>query len=81
MPSYNKLANAFGMNIFELEDELDMTSGRGFTEKLMPMLNMFTQGKEQNDKGGRPQSSESELTESGATTRDAGSNIGRGGNI
>jgi hypothetical protein len=81
--SINKLANALGMNMCELEDELDMTAGMELTDKLMPMLNMFTQSKDgtQEKKAGREQKSESELSESGSATRDAGSNLPRGGNI
>lgn len=76
----NKIANSLGMNIFELENELDMTKGLKFTDKLMPMLNMYTQsGSIQDAK--RPQKSESELTESGIATRSAGSNLSRGGEV
>ena len=78
--SFNKIANCLGLDIFELEDELDMTNGLGFSEKLMPMLNMFTQSKE-DGQAGRKKKTESELSENGIATRDAGSNIGRGGNI
>lgn len=78
--SINKIANAMGKNLFELSDELDMTNALGLTEKLMPMLNMYTQG--QNEKtGGRPQKSATELTESGSVTRNAGSNMDKGGKI
>jgi hypothetical protein len=78
--SKNKLANALDMNVFELDRELEMTKGMGFTEKLMPMLNLFTMSGS-NDGAGRPQSSDSEISESAQNTRSAGSNLSRGGKI
>lgn len=78
--SINKIANAMGKNLFELTDELDMTKALGFTDKLMSMMNMYTQSQD-GKTGGRPQKSSSELTESGSETRNAGSNLDKGGKI
>jgi hypothetical protein len=78
--SINKIANAMGWNMFELVDELEMTNGLGFTDKLMSMMNMYTQA-QQGNTGGRPQKSANELSESGADTRNAGSNLDKGGKI
>lgn len=78
--SANSLASILNMNIFELSRELEMTKGMGFTEKLMPMLNLFTMSGN-NDGAGRPQSTDSEISESAQNTRSAGSNLSRGGKI
>lgn len=73
----NDIANALNKNIFELKRELEMTKAMGFSDMLLPMLNINTMS----NKGGRPQLKESELTESGQNTRDTGNNLARGGNI
>ena len=52
----NKIANAWGMNQFELLDELEMTKGLELTDKLLSMINVYTQGQE-DGKTGRPQKS------------------------
>lgn len=76
--SVNRIANAMNMNIFELEDELDLGNSMKIQEKLIPLLNIYTMS---NDKGGRPQKSIGDLTDSGSETRDSGSNIAKGGDI
>jgi len=76
--SINKLANSLDMNMFEFIDELEMTKGLGLVDKFMPMLNMYT---ETTDKNGRPQSAETELSESGAETRGSGANLTKGGSV
>lgn len=76
--SVNKIANAMGQNMFELIDDLEMTSGLGFTDKLMTMISLYNQTK---DSSGRPAKSENELTDSGQETRGSGSNIPKGGRI
>lgn len=78
--SANSLASILNMNVFELSRELEMTKGMGFTEKLMPMLNLFTMSGN-NDGAGRPQNSDSEITDSGSATRENSSNIPKGGKI
>lgn len=85
--SQNKIANALDMDIVELKRELEMTKNMGFTDLLMPMLNMYTgnsgsSGSSGNNKSpGAPQKSQSELTESGQETRSTSANQQRGGNI
>jgi hypothetical protein len=69
----NKIANSLGMDIFELEDELEMTHGMKLSEKLMSMVNMYTQPSP--DSVGRPQKKDEELSESGAVTRSQGGNL------
>jgi len=73
----NDIANALGKNVFELKRELEMTKAIGFSDMLLPMLNVNTMS----SKGGRPQSDVSDLSDAGLNTRDTGGNIDRGGNI
>ena len=54
-----------------------MWDGMGFNKLLKPMLNVFNQTKD----AGRPQSADSDLSESGEETRNNGSNLDRGGNV
>jgi hypothetical protein len=68
------------MDIFELEDDLDLTKGIGFCDKLLPMLNMFTQTNGQEEKG-RPQKEVEDLTDGGQESRATGSNLEKGGTI
>ena len=81
--SAQKIAHAFDMDIFELEDELDFTESLGFEARLKPLLSSYTMSKEdsQNKTTGREQKPESELTEAGAETRGSGSNVEKGGKI
>lgn len=76
----NKIASSFGMNKMELERELEEAKATGFSDKLIAMLNLNTMASPDKQTG-RPQSKETELTDSGAQTRDSGSNIEKGGNI
>jgi hypothetical protein len=76
--SPNKIANALDMDVFELKNELKMWDGMGFDKLLKPMLNIFNQT--QND-AGKPQSADSDLSDAGATTRETGSNIEKGGKV
>lgn len=78
--SANSWANSMDLNIFELTKELEMTKSMGFSDKLLPMLNIYTKSGG-DDKAGRPQSSNSELSESGQETRSESSNIDKGGTI
>lgn len=78
--SANAISNAMNLNVFELTKELELTKGLGLTDKLMPLLNLFTMSGD-NDGAGRPQSSDSEITESSDATRSNGSNLPRGGKI
>lgn len=76
----NKIACALDLNIFELRKELEMSKNSGFSERLTPMMNLFTMSGD-NEGAGRPQSSDSEISESAQNTRSAGSNLPRGGKI
>lgn len=64
----NKIACALDLNIFELRKELELSKNGGFADRLTPMMNMFTMSGN-NDGAGRPQSSESEISESSDATR------------
>jgi hypothetical protein len=75
--SANKIANALDMDIFEMKRELEMWDGMGFDKLLKPMLNMFNQ----KHGAGAPQKSQSEISDSGEDTRNAGSNIDKGGKV
>ena len=80
--SVNKIANALDMDLFELEDELDLTDGLGFADRLKPLLSAYTMSKDEAAKDtGAPRKSESQLSDSGQETRENGGNIGRGGKI
>ncbi len=79
----NKIASSLGMNKIELERELMEAKASKFTDKLLMMININTMPGTTSDNGagGRPQKSSDSLTDSGAETRDKGSNIDKGGNI
>jgi hypothetical protein len=77
--SMNSWGSALDLNIFELTRELKMTKAMGFPDMLLPMLNIYT--KSGDDTGGRPQSSNSELSEAGQETRSESSNIEKGGKV
>lgn len=81
--SFNKVANAMDMDILELKRELEMTKNLGFSDMLMPMLNMYTGNNTSNPSSspGAPQKEQSELTESGQETRSTTVNQQRGGKI
>lgn len=76
--SVNKIANAFGMNVFEFDDEMEFTKSFEMENMFTPLLNMYTGT---SSTGGRPQVESSELSESGVATRDSGGNIEKGGNV
>lgn len=78
--SANAISNAMNLNVFELTKELEMTKGLGLTDKLLPLLNLFTMSGS-NEGAGRPRNSESEVTDSGQATRENASNISRGGKV
>lgn len=79
----NKLASTIGLNKIELERELDEAKATGFTDKLMQMINLNTArtGSSTGNPVGRPRSSTTEISESGALTRATGANIERGGQV
>jgi len=74
-------AAALGKNPFTFERQLEMAKAKGFVDGLTPIL-MASQmsGKDSKDNG-RPQAKAGELGDSGTATRDAGSNIDKGGKV
>lgn len=81
--SLNKIANAFGMNKYELEDEVNEAKYSGFTDNLQLLLNINTMSKENinNESSGRPRKNDEDLSDSGLATRGTASNIEKGGNV
>lgn len=81
--SLNKIANAFGMNKYELEDEVNEAKYSGFTDNLQLLLNINTMSKEtiNNGNSGRPRKNDEDLSDSGLATRGTASNIEKGGNV
>ena len=79
--SLNKIANAFDMDQIEFKRELEMTKESGIGDLFMPLLNIYTASSGKSSDGGRPQKSSGEISESGEASRDAGTNIDRGGQI
>lgn len=74
-----KICAAIGMEPADFYRQLEECQAMGFADMLTPLVSIFQQGKD--DKGGRKQKPENELTEEGQAQRDNGSNIGRGGKI
>lgn len=74
----NKIASSLGLNKIELERELEEAKATNFTDKLTMLLNVNTMS---NKEVGRPQTSDSNITDSGAETRSKASNIEKGGKI
>ena len=82
--SINKIANAFGLNKYELEDEVNEAKYSGFTDKLQLLLNTNTMNRDtQNGDNhiGRPRKNDEDLSDSGLVARGAASNIERGGQV
>lgn len=86
---HQKIASALGMLPNTLEMQMAMTKSRDWVENLTPVRTSYTLGSEdittsdnKNTKtSGRTVKDDSELTDSGATTRSSGDNIAKGGNI
>ena len=75
-------SSALGMSPQDLYRMLDEAKANEFTEKLMPMLNIYTMGAgDKSNKSGRPRVDDDQMNESTEAGRDAGSNIGRGGEV
>jgi hypothetical protein len=73
----NLIAASLGMNAFELQRQMDEARANGFIDTLTPVISSAQMSGDA--KAGRPSKSDSELTDSGADTRGAGSNLGKGG--
>lgn len=76
-----ELSSALGMSPFELESQMMEAKANDFIGKLTPILSSFNTPKEQMGEKGRPQKKQDELTDSGSDTRDAGSNLEKGGEV
>ncbi len=82
--SLNKIANSFGMNKYELEDEVNEAKFSGFTDKLQLLLNINTMSRDNissNSNTGRPRKNDEDLSDSGLATRGTAANIEKGGNV
>jgi hypothetical protein len=73
-----QLAASLGLNIFEFQHELDEARANKFVDNLTPIISAFQQsGKD----SGRPQKSDSKLSDSGEQTKSDGENLGKGGKL
>ena len=75
-----QIAASIGLNIFELERQLEESKATGFDKKLLPLVSAFQQ-KAGGAEAGRPQKSSSELGDAGSDTRDSASNVEKGGEL
>ncbi|MCK9198242.1 MAG: hypothetical protein M0P49_01425, partial [Bacilli bacterium] len=74
-----KIASAIGMNEADFFRQLEEGKAMGFADMLTPLISVYQQSGD--DKGGRERKSDSEIGDAGEITRDAGSNIDRGGKL
>ena len=73
-----QISAAMGIDPFDFQRELEEGREMGFVDKLTPILQAAQMSAAT---GGRPQKSDSELSEGGSQTRGDGENLGRGGKI
>lgn len=76
-----KIAASMGMSPFDFERQIEEGFASGIADKLTFLLNKTEATSVEEDKGGRPQKSEEDLSDSGMDTRDSGVNLGRGGSV
>ena len=76
-----KISSAIGMEFKDFKRQLMEAKESGFEDLFMILPTAFTQSAKSDKKNGRPESSSSDLTESGADTRNNGSNIAKGGKV
>lgn len=69
-----KFASAYGMNPFEFRRMLAETRSNNFVEKLTPVI----KASQTPAGGGRPAKADGDLSDSGAETRESGSNVEKG---
>lgn len=74
-----KIAAAMGMSPPDFTRQLEMCKAKGFVNGLTPVQTSYTLSNNQNN--GRPRKNVDDLADSGETTRNAGSNVERGGDI
>jgi hypothetical protein len=72
-----KYAAALGMEPREFERQMQEAKANGFVDSLTPII-MASQMAGAKD-GGRPQKSDTQISESGSQTREDGGNLGKGG--
>lgn len=75
-----KVATALSMNPFDFYRQIEEGYESGIADKLTHLLNRVKES-DANDAGGRPRKEVGELGEAGLITRDAGSNLERGGKL
>jgi len=71
-----KIAAAIGMKPQTMHRQMEEARAMGWVDTLTPIISSFQMGKD--DSKGRPQKPDSELTDSGESTRSTGNNIPRG---
>jgi hypothetical protein len=74
-----KFAAALGMMPQEMQRQMEEAKANGWVDLLTPIVSSFNMPKESG--AGRPQKKDGDLTTSGSDTRDAGSNLEKGGKV
>lgn len=78
----NKIATSAGLNKYELENQMIEAKETGFTDNLLSLINIFSQGAGgPQESPGAPKKPDNKLNDSTTETRDAGSNIEKGGKV
>jgi hypothetical protein len=75
----NRIAAAVGIDPFTFQRELEEAQASGWVSKLTPLIAGAQAGKDL--EGGRPKKSETELGDSGDSTRSTGGNVEKGGKL
>jgi hypothetical protein len=73
-----KFASAVDMSPFDFRRMLEESKANGFVEKLTPIINASQMSGNSENKTGRPTMSDGDLSDSGATSREEGSNEEKG---
>jgi hypothetical protein len=73
-----KIASALSMSPFDFYHQIEEGYASGIAEKFTQMINVSKVGSAD---AGRPEKEDSELSDSGVSTRDSGGNIDRGGEV
>jgi hypothetical protein len=83
--NYQKIAASQDISPFTLLAQLEESKALGFVDKLTPIIPaaQMSSGLQTGSSGtpGRPSKKDSELSDSGSTTKEQGSNLTRGGKI
>lgn len=69
-----RVAANYGMSIKEIQTGMAMMKWLGMVDKMTPVQTSFTMS-DKNNKGGKPEKSDDDLSDAGAITKSAGSNI------